>query len=132
MKAAGAYLRAMREKLGISQAEVARRINVSSSQVHRIEEGPGETRASLVAAMAVAVEADPEDVIKLLADKSSTEEVGLKTAQYRIKNRNHDISIPPTLTVHPEIADIASKMTDFQLGKWVSAGQHILEEQMKR
>lgn len=130
MRAAGAYLRVMRERLGISQAEVARRINVSSSQVHRIEEGPGETRASLVATVAIAVEADPEDVIKLLADSAATEQIGIEMAQSRIKNRGGALTSPQI--IHPEIVNIASMMTEFQLGKWVSVGERLLEERGKR
>ncbi len=130
MKAAGAYLRVMRERLGISQAEVARRINVSSSQVHRIEEGPGETRASLVATVALAVEADPEDVIKLLADSNATEQIGIEMAQSRIKNRSGILPSPPI--IHPEITNIALKMTEFQLGKWVSVGERMIEDRVKR
>lgn len=126
MRAAGAYLRAMREHLGISQAEVSRRIHASSSQIHRIEEGPGETRASLVAAMAVAVEADPEDIIRLLADTNATEQVGIELARSRIKTRSGRPVLSPV--IHPEIVDLASRMSEFQLGKWVALGERLLGE----
>jgi transcriptional regulator with XRE-family HTH domain len=128
MKATGTYLRVMRENLGISQAEVARRINVSSSQVHRIEEGPGETRATLVAAVSVAVQAAPEDIIRLLADANATDETGRELAKYRISSRLGIQSTPIPTPVHPEITNLASKMTDFQLGKWVASGERILGE----
>ena len=125
MKAAGAYLRAMREHLGISQAEVARRIKASPSQIHRIEEGPGETRATLVAAMTVAVEADPEDVIRLLA-ADNTAERGIELARVRIRNRSN--SPVPAPVIHPEVVDLVSRMTEFQLGKWVALGEQIVKE----
>jgi transcriptional regulator with XRE-family HTH domain len=118
----------MRENLGISQAEVARRINVSSSQIHRIEEGPGETRATLVASVAIAVQAEPEDIVKLLADASANEETGRALAKSRISIRLGTPTIQTTISVHPEITNIASKMTDFQLGKWVASGERILGE----
>lgn len=119
-------MRAMREHLGISQAEVSRRIHASSSQIHRIEEGPGETRASLVAAMAVAVEADPEDIIRLLADTNATEQVGIELARSRIKTRSGRPVLSPV--IHPEIVDLASRMSEFQLGKWVALGERLLGE----
>lgn len=128
MKAAGAYLRAMRESLGISQAEVARRISISSSQVHRVEEGPGETRATLVAAVAVAVQADAEDVLKLLSDKNANEDTGRALAKSRISSRKGEAIETKASEVHPEIVNLASKMTEFQLGKWVALGERLLGE----
>jgi transcriptional regulator with XRE-family HTH domain len=128
MKAAGAYLRAMRENLGISQAEVARRIKVASSQIHRIEEGPGETRATVVAAVAIAVKAEPEDIVKLLADANATEQMGIDLAKLRISSRYGGPSLTSLVNVHPEIVNISSKMTDFQLGKWVALGERLLGE----
>lgn len=125
MRAAGAYLRIMREHLGISQAEVSRRIKASPSQVHRIEEGPGETRATLVAAMAVAVDADPEDVIRILADERITEEKGIELARVRIRSRSNGDVIAPV--IHPEVIDLAAQMTEFQLGKWVALGERIIK-----
>jgi transcriptional regulator with XRE-family HTH domain len=128
MRAAGAYLRLMRENLGISQAEVARRIGVSSSQVHRIEEGPGETRATLVASVAIAVQAEPEDILKLLSDENATEDTGHNLAKSRIASRLGQQSASQHIIVRSEIANLASKMTDFQLGKWVALGERILSE----
>lgn len=126
MKATGAYFRHLREHLGLSQAEVARRAGASSSQIYRIEEGQGETRATLVAAVAQVLNARPEDVISLLADNTATIEAGQKLAAALVSTRNG--AATPKTPLHPEVVAIAAQMTEFQLGKWVAMGERLLDE----
>lgn len=126
MKAAGAYLKHLREHLRLSQAEVARRAGASSSQMNRIENGQGETRATLVAAVVVALGADPEDVIRLLADEGATVETGRALVLKRLHQGG--ISQQNNVAVRPEISSLISQMTEFQLGRWVAMGERMIEE----
>lgn len=101
-------------------------MGASPSQVHRIEKGPGETRATLVAAMVMAVQGEPEDVIRLLADDTATEETGVEMARSRLGMRSEAAAL--TINLHPEIVNLAAQMTEFQLGKWVALGERLLGE----
>jgi transcriptional regulator with XRE-family HTH domain len=55
MKANGAAIRAIRERSGISQAEVANRCGVDRSVINRIEAGTKPGRPELIGAIAVAL-----------------------------------------------------------------------------
>jgi transcriptional regulator with XRE-family HTH domain len=55
----GANLRAAREKLGLSQAEVSQRSGVEQGEVSRIERGIRDPQASTIEKLAAAVEVPP-------------------------------------------------------------------------
>jgi transcriptional regulator with XRE-family HTH domain len=59
MSALGASLRAARERLGLTQEEVAHRSGVHATEVSRIEAGKRDPRVSTVERLAKAVEAKP-------------------------------------------------------------------------
>jgi transcriptional regulator with XRE-family HTH domain len=59
MSALGANLRAARERLGLTQEEVAHRSGVHATEVSRIEAGKRDPRVSTVERLAKAVEAKP-------------------------------------------------------------------------
>ena len=125
MKAVGVYLKTLREHRRLSQAALGRLVGVGSAQIFRIEDGNSEPRATILAAVATVLGADSATVIDLLADTDATPDDGRILAEQLI------ISHPDDLTarkIRPEIALLASKMTDFQLGKWVAAGERILNE----
>jgi len=126
LKATAAYLKLLRENAGISQAELARRTHTSSSQINRLEDAKGEVRASLMASIVRALNASAEDVITLLVDSSATAESGQKLAMNWLEKRKAE---PQTRHhVHPEILALASRMTEFQLGKWVAMGERLIDE----
>ena len=126
LKATAAYIKFLRERAGLSQAELARRTHTSSSQISRLEDAGGEVRASLMARIIRALEANPDDVISLLVDDKASEDTGQRLAATWHERR---LSAPQaTRTVHPEILAIAMRMTEFQLGKWVALGERILKE----
>jgi transcriptional regulator with XRE-family HTH domain len=125
MKAIGEYFRCLREHQGLTLAEVARRVNAGSSQIFRIEKGQGETRATLVAAVAQELQADPNDVIALLADEQATPE----QARARVAALQSGTQIShPLPVIRPEILALLRQMDDFQLGRWVAMGERIINE----
>lgn len=127
LNATAAYLKYLRERAGMSQAELARRTHTSSSQINRMEDAKGEVRASLMARIVLVLEANPVDVINLLADDKATDDAGQKLAEARYSQRSETLKESPTV-VRSEILDIASRMSEFQLGKWVAFGERILGE----
>jgi transcriptional regulator with XRE-family HTH domain len=120
----GIYLRILRKHKKLSQDKLGALVGVKSPQIFRIEQGEGDVRASLVAAVSNALEASPHDVIFLLVDPSVTVEQAESMANRWI---NRDVSVSEVLKDHPEIAYIASQMSDYQLGKWAAAGENILK-----
>lgn len=72
------------------------------------------------------VNANPDDVINLLVDEKASEEAGRKLAElWSNKHSNNNREI---YTIHPEILEIAIRMSEFQLGKWVAMGERLLGE----
>lgn len=128
LKAAGAYLQRLRENKGLSRAEIAKLTQTSASQIFRIEEGKGESRASLVAGFTRAVNGGAEDVFSLLLNPHATADDGLNLAELRIIRG--DQALP--LLVHPEVASVASRLTDYDLGKWVALGERLIEERKQQ
>jgi transcriptional regulator with XRE-family HTH domain len=125
-EAAGAYIKYLREHLGISQSELARRAHTSSSQINRIEEGKGETRASLMAAISRVLEASAEDLFSLLTEGSASEETGRRLAISWLDRRKGDKTA--YRSIRPEIVELVARLSEFQLGRWVEMGERILEE----
>jgi transcriptional regulator with XRE-family HTH domain len=72
-QSAGAYLRSLREKRGLSLEEVGRALQTSKSQVQRIERGQGETRTTLFLGYARLVGANVRHAIGLLFDDPASE-----------------------------------------------------------
>lgn len=79
--AAGAYLRLLRERRGLSAADVASAAGTNEAQVGRIEKGEIDTRGSLLLKMVQAVQGRAEDVLKLVTDASATIEDGRRKAE---------------------------------------------------
>lgn len=81
MVAAGAYIRAMRERNKLTREQVAKLTGTSVSQLVRIEKGVQDTRASLLNSIVEAVRGDIQEVQRLLASKDATAEDGRATAE---------------------------------------------------
>lgn len=79
--AAGAYIRTLRDALGLRLEDVAAAANTSESQVSRIENGEQETRGSLLLAIVRAVRGRAEHIQDLILDNTLTAEDGKKKAQ---------------------------------------------------
>jgi transcriptional regulator with XRE-family HTH domain len=129
LKASGAYLQHLREHTGLSRAELAEKLSTSPSQVFRIEEGKGETRGSLLAAFIRNVNGSAEDVVNLLLNSRASAEEGVRAAEIWLGSQQ------PThiyrSTVHPDVADLAGRLSDYELGRWVAFGQRLLDERSK-
>lgn len=80
MIAAGAYLRTLREQLGLPREKVAALAGTNGSQLVRIESGEQETRGSLLAALIRAVKGNADQVMDLILDESATAEDGQRLA----------------------------------------------------
>lgn len=100
-KAVGAYLRALREPDEVfgkdfaerfrlrtrSRFQLAAAIGTNEAQVRRIEEGSIDTRASLMFGYIRAVEADPQEVSRLYADRLVIAEDGTQRARELLERR---------------------------------------------
>lgn len=80
----GARVRSSREALGISQAELARRVNMTRSGICRIERGNNTTPISKLKIIASALDVDP--MYLLLGASSEDPKSELTTAQSIIIN----------------------------------------------
>lgn len=125
MKAAGAYLKTLREHRRLSQAALGRLVGVGSAQIFRIEEGSVEPRAPILAAVSLSLGADPQTIMELLANEHATAEMGQSMAERLIIDNPDAINAGKIRT---EVVQLATRMTEFQLGKWVAAGERILSE----
>lgn len=81
MKAAGSYLRVLREAERIGRGALARQLNTDDSQIERIEKGQIDTRGSLLFAFIRAVRGNAEHVMTLLLDEAATEADGRALAE---------------------------------------------------
>lgn len=85
LTAAGAYLQLMRERRGLSRADVASAAGTNEAQVIRIEKGEIDTRGSLLLRMVQAVRGRAEDVLKLVTDVGATAEDGRRIAEEALR-----------------------------------------------
>jgi transcriptional regulator with XRE-family HTH domain len=70
MAGIGTNLRAARERLGLSQEQVANRCGVHATEVSRIEGGKRDPRVSTVVRLARAVEVEPAELLRRPASDS--------------------------------------------------------------
>jgi transcriptional regulator with XRE-family HTH domain len=75
----GERIRMARELVGMSQAELARRIGISKNAMNDIETGDTDPRASRITAIALALEVSTDMLL------------GLKVAHERIKRDQHTL-----------------------------------------
>ena len=129
LQAAGAYLQRLREEANITRHAMAKRVGTSDSQIIRIEQGQ-ETRYSLLSMIIKVVDASSDDVVELALSSDNTTEEGIRRAELWIEKRGKEKE--GKAVVHPDVIRLISQMTDYDLGRWVSAGQRLLEERMKR
>ena len=81
MQAAMMYLRVLREARKLSQADIARAAGVESKQVYRWEKGESEPSASGLAAFVYAVRGNIQEVMRLILNDDSTEDMGRQLAR---------------------------------------------------
>jgi transcriptional regulator with XRE-family HTH domain len=128
LPAVGAYLQRLREEARISRHALAKKVDTSDSQIIRIEQGQ-ETRFSLLVMIVRTIGANIDDVIDLTLSPDNTVEDGLQCAELWIERRRSKTSEYPPL--HPDVADLLLRLTDYELGRWVLLGERIIEERNK-
>lgn len=109
--AAGAYLRALRERQGTSRAKVAALTGTHESQIERIERGDQDSRASLLFAIVDAVGGKYEDIAQLFRDQSLSVEDGRQLAERRMGLREDS----PPVEVQPIIEALLTN-SEFRAG----------------
>jgi transcriptional regulator with XRE-family HTH domain len=128
LQAVGAYLQRLREEARISRHALAKKVKTSDSQIIRIELGQ-ETRFSLLVMIIRTVDANIDDVIELTLSTDNTTEDGMQRAELWIESR---INNPKEHTsLHPDVVNLSSRLTDYELGRWVLLGERIIEERNK-
>ncbi len=75
LEAAGAYLRVLREAMGLTQTDVAQATGASLKQVWRWEHGKSEPLGLALAAFTHLVGGSPEVVQRLLLDAGATAQI---------------------------------------------------------
>jgi len=128
LTATGAYLKRLREAAGLSRLGLSKMVDTSDSQIIRIERGE-ETRASLLARIIKVLDANPADVNELLVSDSANSEDGIRMADLRIAV--HKNNSGERIPMHQEVFLLASQMSDYDLGKWVSLGGRLVEERTR-
>jgi transcriptional regulator with XRE-family HTH domain len=126
LEAVGSYLQRLREEAKISRHALSKRVETSDSQIIRIEQEGLDTRVSLFFKIIHEVDANPDDVMELLLSPTSTVEDGRQMADLWITKRKQ-LSGEET-SIHPDILDLVSQLTEYELGKWVMLGQRIIED----
>lgn len=128
LKAAGAYIVRLRKEAKLSRLAFAKLVDTSDSNMMRIEQGRQEAGGILLAQIIRKLDANPNDVIDLLLLEGAGAEEGNARAEEWIRIRDGKSK---TNTLHPDVLKIASQMTDYDLGRWVSFGERLLEESKK-
>jgi len=82
-EAVGAYLRFLREAVGLSLVEAGDKIGMNPSQIWRLESGKADTRGSFLFKLIQAVDGDPNDVALLINNAAATKEDGERLARLR-------------------------------------------------
>lgn len=129
LPATGAYLKRLREDAGLSRLGLSKKVDTSDSQIIRIEQGQ-ETRGSLLARIIRVLEANPGDVIELLASSDYTVDDGVRLANIWIEKRKPNPE--NQLAIHPDVQNLISRMTEYELGRWVALGERMVEERSRR
>jgi transcriptional regulator with XRE-family HTH domain len=125
LKAAGAYFTRLRKDARLSRLAFSKEVNTSDSNLMRIEQGNQEAGSILVATIIRKLEANPIDVIDLLLLEDATEQDGIDRAEAWLEVRSGK---QQGGNLHPDIVKLASQMSDYELGRWVSMGERLIEE----
>lgn len=129
LTATGAYIKRLREEARISRLALSKQVGTSYSQIIRIESGQ-ETRGSLLAMIVKTLNASPDDVIDLLASSDYTNEDGIQRAEVWIEKRKPKSTAQND--IHPDILNVISRLTDFELGKLAAFGERMIEERTRK
>lgn len=85
MIATGAYLRALREAQGLSQARVAELVRVTVNTIWRIEAGQQEPKTTLIVNLLAVLKGRAEDLAKLINDASADDAAAQRAAQASLR-----------------------------------------------
>jgi transcriptional regulator with XRE-family HTH domain len=86
-KAAGAYLRRLREEKGISVTRVASLMDTGEGQIRRIEAGSIDTRTSMMVHLCNLVDGSLDDIAQLMLSEQATTEYAVRLAERWIAQR---------------------------------------------
>jgi transcriptional regulator with XRE-family HTH domain len=130
LKAVGEYLRLLREHRGFSLTDLAAMVATSASQIWRIENAKSETRLAQVAQVCVLVGGEWEHIFTLLQEEKDSIELAHRLAEQVITQVPPDPS-SDRMSLFPEVQSMAKSLSDFELGKWVAAGERIISERSR-
>ena len=129
-KAAGAYIARLRAEAKLSRFALARMVNTSDSNMMRIEQGDQEPRGALLGLIVRKLNANADDLFDLYLSPDTEEQEGIDRAENWIRKGTTNQNTPQE--THPDIQKLISKMSDYDLGKWVSVGERMIEDRVKR
>jgi transcriptional regulator with XRE-family HTH domain len=132
MKAAMTYLRILREKMGLSQAEIARSIGVESKQVYRWEKCLSEPSSSSLATFTHIVGGSPEHVTQLILNENATVEDAEFLTKEILKEQS-EVGKREVVTDSRSVVEamelvFSLRHSPQRLALWVEQGKRLVEK----
>lgn len=121
MIAAGAYLRALRDKKGVSQGKLGELIGVAGNTIWRIEKGKQEPQGAQMVALLAALDGRLDDMQRLLSDATATADDGERLAQFATQIEDGDLDAAISL-FHRLQGDPKA------LARWLGYGERLRDE----
>jgi transcriptional regulator with XRE-family HTH domain len=84
MQAAATYLRTLREAQGMTQEQLAARLDVAAKTIHNIERGKSDPRSSMLHAILRAVQGKAETVHTLMDGACDDPDYGRELAEHEL------------------------------------------------
>lgn len=137
LKAAGAYLWALREEQELSRADVAVQVGTSDVQLMRIEKGEIDTRGSMLMSLLRVLRGNANQVETLILDQEATEQQARDMASSWLKelNRAHyDIAQQLAAEIPVDQAkralEVIRRLRDpARTREWLDLGQWYIDRQ---
>ncbi len=124
-KAIGAYLRTLREARRLSRAAITQLIDVTESQIERIEKGAIDTRGTMLLQLADFFNGNLEHIKRLALTKNATEDDGKHLAQEWLASGQISTTALPQ-DLEKIVRELASDPRRF--GQWIGYGQRLVDE----
>lgn len=128
LKAAGAYIVRLRRDAKLSRLAFAKLLGTSDSNMMRIEQGDQEARSILLAQIIRTLSANADDMMDLLLSEQADEKEGIERAEEWIRKRGRQDA---SSQLHPDVLRLVAEMSEYELGRWVSSGERLIEERKR-
>lgn len=128
-KAAGAYIARLRKDAKLSRFALARKVGTSDSNMMRIEQGDQEPKGALLGLIVRELNANVDELFDFFINEETEEQEGIRKAEEWIQNRSNTTSTTPD--IHSDVHRLLNRMSEYELGRWVSMGERLIDERSK-